>query len=163
MDVDVALVHWPDEASKRDDLASSWTPRLLLVAKDAEPPELLDHLEDWIRLPASSRDTRARVAALSDRAQALTALTPVVDAERILRFRNQQTQLSALQVRLVTPLIEQFAAVVDRLTVARAGWPAEPPSENTIDVQIARLRRRLEPIGLEIRTVRSRGFLLAPL
>ncbi len=161
MDVDVALVQWPSEDGKRQALASAWIPRLLLVAQEAEPPELLDHLEDWVRLPASSADTRARVEALAQRANALTPLTPVLEDDRLLRFRNAQLQVSELHGRLLATLVEHFGKVVDRPTLLRRGWPNETPTDNTLDVQIARLRRRLAPLGLQIRTVRSRGFLLA--
>ena len=34
------------------------------------------------------------------------------------------------------------------------------PTRNALDVHVLRLRRRLAPLGLEIRTVRSRGYLL---
>ena len=35
-----------------------------------------------------------------------------------------------------------------------------PPTRNALDVHILRLRRRIAELGLEIRTVRSRGYLL---
>jgi DNA-binding response OmpR family regulator len=36
------------------------------------------------------------------------------------------------------------------------------PTRNALDVHMLRLRRRLEPLGLEVRTVRSRGYVLQP-
>ena len=52
----------------------------------------------------------------------------------------------------------------------RGGEPATPspgpagrtgsPGRNALDVHVLRLRRRLAPVGLVIRTVRSRGYLL---
>lgn len=44
----------------------------------------------------------------------------------------------------------------------RAVWPGQAPGRNALDVHILRLRRRLLPLGLAIRTVRSRGYLLEP-
>ena len=43
---------------------------------------------------------------------------------------------------------------------ARAGWPSGAPGRNALDVHVLRLRRRLVPLALAIRTVRSRGYLL---
>ena len=43
-----------------------------------------------------------------------------------------------------------------------AGWPGGTPGRNALDVHVLRLRRRLEPVRLAIRTVRSRGYLLEP-
>ncbi|MBT4677373.1 MAG: helix-turn-helix domain-containing protein, partial [Acidimicrobiaceae bacterium] len=42
-----------------------------------------------------------------------------------------------------------------------AGWPDGLPSRNSLDVQLGRLRRRLKGSGLTLRTVRSRGCVLA--
>ena len=42
----------------------------------------------------------------------------------------------------------------------RAGWPKGAPGRNALDVHVLRLRRRLAPLGLAIRTVRVRGYLL---
>ncbi|HEX2272971.1 MAG TPA: helix-turn-helix domain-containing protein, partial [Acidimicrobiales bacterium] len=47
-------------------------------------------------------------------------------------------------------------------TLIRAVWPGQAPGRNALDVHILRLRRRLRPLGLAIRTVRSRGYLLEP-
>jgi DNA-binding response OmpR family regulator len=49
---------------------------------------------------------------------------------------------------------------VSRDALARAGWPDGAPGRNALDVHVLRLRRRLVPVGLVIRTVRSRGYLL---
>jgi DNA-binding winged helix-turn-helix (wHTH) protein len=39
-------------------------------------------------------------------------------------------------------------------------WPGSAPGRNVLDVHVLRLRRRLAPLGLAIRTVRSRGYML---
>lgn len=157
MDVDIALVRWPADEAKRRELAELGKPRLLLVAEDADPPLCVDHLEDWTRLPASDADTRARVRALIERSQ---SLIPTIDDMGTVTFGSAKIDLPPLHERLARPLVERFGAVVSRDTLLKRGWPDESASSNTLDVQIARLRRRLEPFGLEIRTVRSRGYLL---
>ena len=43
---------------------------------------------------------------------------------------------------------------------ASASWPSGVPTRNALDVHVLRLRRRIAPVGLEIRTVRSRGYLM---
>jgi len=48
----VTVVRWPSEAERRSRLADQQVPRLLLVDGGFLPPESLDCLEDWIRLPA---------------------------------------------------------------------------------------------------------------
>ncbi|MCH2623747.1 MAG: helix-turn-helix domain-containing protein [Acidimicrobiales bacterium] len=69
--------------------------------------------------------------------------------------------LAPADARLVAPLVARFGAVVSRGELAKAGWPDGLPSRNSLDVQLGRLRRRLEGSGMSLRTVRSRGCVLA--
>ena len=117
-----------------------------------------NELEDWVRLPVDEDDVVARVEALSRRAEAL--LLPALDTDGVVRFGDACVPLSPLEARLVEPLIERFRAVASRTDLTRAGWPRQAPGRNALDVHVLRLRRRLEPVGLEIRTVRSRGYML---
>jgi hypothetical protein len=61
----VALVPWPSEAGVTAELADAARPRLLLVAREAEPPAVVDELEDWIRVPADERDVEVRARRLA--------------------------------------------------------------------------------------------------
>jgi DNA-binding response OmpR family regulator len=157
--VDVVLVRWPEEQRQLSELRGAGTPRLLLVGPDAAPPESSDPLEDWIRLPAEDRDVRARVATLEARAEDGTAL-PQIDDDGLLRYRDQWVSLSPVERELAGALVERFGAVVGRELMARRAWPSGAPTRNALDVHILRLRRRIAPVGLEVRTVRSRGYLL---
>lgn len=65
-----------------------------------------------------------------------------------------------LEARLLSTLLDRFGAVVSRDNLSRSGWPTGAPGRNALDVHMLRLRRRISPLGLAIRTVRSRGYLL---
>jgi DNA-binding winged helix-turn-helix (wHTH) protein len=57
--------------------------------------------------------------------------------------------------------LARWGSVVGRDALVRAAWPDAPPSHrNVLDVHVTRLRRLLVEIGLELRTVRRRGYLL---
>jgi len=157
--VDVVLVRYPEERGRLDELRSEGSPRLLLVAPSEEPPAFADCLEDWIRLPADDRDVRARVATLEQRAEQEHGL-PVIDDDGLLRFRGRWASLSPVECALAAGLVERFGAVVGRDALARRAWPEGAPTRNALDVHVLRLRRRIAAIGLEIRTVRSRGYLM---
>jgi two-component system OmpR family response regulator len=157
--MDVVLVRWPEENLHLGELRGSGTPRLLLVGPDAAPPDSTDPLEDWIRLPAEDRDVRARVATLEARASNGLAV-PEIDDDGLLRFRDRWVSLSPVERELAGALVERFGAVVGRDLMARRAWPSGAPTRNALDVHILRLRRRIAPLGLEVRTVRSRGYLL---
>jgi DNA-binding response OmpR family regulator len=157
--VDVVLVRWPEEDARLQQLRANGAPRLLLLNGESAPPELTDCLEDWIRLPADDQDVRARVAALSSRA-ATEAGAPQVDGDGLLRNRGSWVALSPVEAALAATLVDRFGAVVGRDTLARRAWPNGAPTRNALDVHMLRLRRRIASLGIEIRTVRSRGYLM---
>lgn len=153
-------MRWPAEASERDHLAARQQPRLLLVEEGAAPPTTTDCLEDWIRLPASEFDTRARIEGLLIRSRQHTCLVPELDIHGVLRFGSRWVSLPPVEARLADALVARFGAVVGRDTLRRSVWPGSSPGRNVLDVHVLRLRRRMAPLGLAIRTVRSRGYML---
>jgi DNA-binding winged helix-turn-helix (wHTH) protein len=157
---DVVLVRWPLEASRRVELAGMGTPRLLLVEADAAAPVPEDCLEDWIRVPAAESDVQARVEALAVRAGLHRSAVPVLDEHGMLRFGGAWASLPPVEARITGALVDRLGAVVRREELATSGWPEGAPGRNALDVHVLRIRRRLAPLGLAIRTVRSRGYLL---
>lgn len=155
----VAHVHWPDEKARRDRLRRQRWPRLLLLDAGTPPPDEVDDLEDWIRLPADDVDVKARAEHLIMRCQQQVGVTPSLEGG-VLRVGTDWVSLSPLEARLTALLLERMGAVVSRDTLARAGWPEGANARNTLDVHLVRLRRRLDSVGLAIHTVRSRGYLL---
>jgi len=158
--VEVVLVRWPIETARREGIAAEGRPRLLLVEDGAKPPVGHDALEDWVRVPASDVDVQARMATLAARARALAA--PLLDVDGVLRFGTLWVSLPPVEARLTRVMLERYGAVVSRESLSRAGWPDGAPGRNALDVHVLRLRRRLSPVHLAIRTVRSRGYLLEP-
>jgi DNA-binding response OmpR family regulator len=119
-----------------------------------------DELEDWIRLPADDIDLRVRVEALRRRTGPDEGATPHVDDDGVLRVGDRWVSLPPVEARLTGALLDRFGAVVSRERLASSGWPGGSPGRNALDVHVLRLRRRLSPVRLAIRTVRSRGYLL---
>lgn len=160
--MDVVLVRWPVEAERRTALAADSQARLLLVEGLTEAPIPDDLLEDWIRVPADESDVQARVEGLRQRAAALTAgdRVPELDPDGLLRLDGQWVSLPPVEARLMSALLERMGAVVSREQLAKSGWPRGAPGRNALDVHVLRLRRRIAPVGLAIKTVRSRGYLL---
>lgn len=158
--MDVTLIRWPDEAVARNRLAVAQEPRLLLVEEGHDPPAVLDCLEDWIRVPAAEEDVRARVDAIAVRIQAHGRTPPEIDADGVLRHNGRWVALPPLEARLASTLLQRFGAVVGRDTLIRAVWPGGSPGRNALDVHVLRLRRRISPLALAVRTVRSRGYLI---
>ena len=158
--MDVVLLRWPAEQARRSELQAAGHPRLLLLEDDAAPPLPADDLEDWIRVPAGDLALRARAEGLRRRAETRASPAPALDDDGVLRLNGQWVSLPPVEARLMAALLDRYGAVVSRDALARAGWPAGSPGRNALDVHMLRLRRRLGPLALAIRTVRSRGYLL---
>jgi DNA-binding response OmpR family regulator len=136
--------------------------RLLLVEDGVPPPEPGDCLEDWIRVPAEEDELRSRVAALAARRRLhRTGARPTLSlADGVLRCGDTWVTLPPVEARLAAVLVERLGAVVPREVLSQAGWQDGAPGRNALDVHVLRLRRRLDVLGVVLRTVRSRGYLL---
>jgi DNA-binding response OmpR family regulator len=161
--MDVVLVRWPSDEEALERAREASVPRLLLVEADHAPPAVDDELEDWIRVPADEVDLHARVDALDRRLRARYSAMPVLDDDGVLRFGTGWVSLPPVEARLTRAFLGRFGAVVSREALGRAGWPEGVPGRNALDVHVLRLRRRLSPVRLAIRTVRARGYLLEPM
>ena len=159
---DVTTLRWPSERRAREELARRGRARLLIVEADAAPPIAADPLEDWVRESSGDLDVRARLEGLRLRVEQTLELVPELDADGVIRFGERWAPLPPVEARLTGALVRRFGAVVSRADLAAAGWPDGAPGRNALDVHVLRLRRRLEPVRLAIRTVRSRGYLLEP-
>lgn len=155
----VAMVRWPSEQEIRLSLASEGRPRLLLL-EDGPPPVVVDPLEDWIRLPADDAEMRARVESLRQRWE--EPRKPKLDDDGVLTWADRWVALSPIEARLAAVLLEKFTTMVSHHVLVQATQASEDLRRNSLDVQLHRLRRRLAPIGLAIRTVRKRGYVLEP-
>jgi len=157
--MDVQMLRWPDEEDRLVHLRETSAPRLLFVEAGREPPLSDDCLEDWVRVPVDERELRARVSALTARAEH-HGLRPEMDADGLLRFRAKWVDLPPVERAIAAAPVERFGAVVGRDTLTRLAWPEHRPTRNALDVHMSRLRRRIAPLGLGVRTVRARGYLL---
>jgi Transcriptional regulatory protein, C terminal len=156
--VPVEIVRWPEELDRDSELAREGRLRLLLVAPGAAPPSEWDTDTDWIRLPAIDEDIWSRVAGLRRRVQQLPL--PRLDEYGVLWRDPSWVCLSPTEARLFELLLEKPGRVCSREGLARSGWPEGLANERSVDVYIKRMRRRIAPLGLAIRTVRQRGYFL---
>jgi len=156
---DVAVLHWPAQAEEADALAVDGRPRLLLVAADADPPVAEDSMCEWVRLPADERDVAARILILTRRLGPVGG-RPFVDASDRLLFHDSWVALSPIEARLASVLVENFESVVAEAELGRRGWQEKTWRAGSLRVHMTRLRRRLAPLGLEVRSIRLQGFVL---
>lgn len=158
--MDVAFIRWPDDADRRAALVEERRPRLLLLDAGVRPPDSVDCFEDWVVMPVDETELASRTRALSARVARHQAVEPTVDDAGVLRYGDRLLVLPPVESRLASALVAKFGVVVRRDALAASGWPDGPPGRNALDVHLVRLRRRLAGVGLTLRTVRSRGYLL---
>lgn len=113
------------------------------------PDALLDELLNaW---PAHQRPTALHVGDL--------ALDP---ASYDARLGARGIDLSTLEFDLLHHLAQHVDHVVPRAQITQRLWPATADPENTLVAAVARLRRKLQPVGAEraLHTVRGIGYRL---
>ena len=155
------VIRWPADQDRRRELADLGVPRLLLVDSDATPPICTDPLEDWIRLPSDERDIDARMNALRARASSWPPSTrPELDGNGRLLRGHRWVALSPIEEQLCTLLIGEFGTVVSDRILMEQAWPEGTGTPTGLRLQMTRLRRRIADLGLEVLSVRGKGYIL---
>jgi two-component system OmpR family response regulator len=145
-------------------------PVLILTARDGldERVRGLDlGADDYLTKPFDLPELEARVRALIRRGQSgggsiLTHGVLQLDtAGRRATLSGAPLDLSARELGVVEVLMHRSGRVVhkEQLAVQLYGWDEEVGA-NAIEVYVHRLRRKLEPAGVVIRTIRGLGYLL---
>jgi DNA-binding response OmpR family regulator len=155
----VVILRWPEESASLERLKADHVPRLLLIAPGTAPPVGGDCEEDWIRLPADDGDVRARLEALARRAARHSPAPPELDEQGQLTFNGCSITLSRVNAGIAGVLVERYGQTVEREALMRT-WPGHSATGNALRIQILRLRRRLAPLGLEVRVVPGHGYRL---
>lgn len=148
------------------------TPVLILTARDAVDDRVrgLDlGADDYLLKPFEPSELEARLRALLRRSQGeassvITVGLLVVDAARgVATVGDRQLDLRRREWAVLERLIARIGKVVskERLTSEVFGFD-DPVAPNAIEVYIARLRRKLEPDGPVIRTMRGLGYIMDP-
>jgi two-component system copper resistance phosphate regulon response regulator CusR len=150
------------------------TPVLLLTAKDAIEDRVsgLDAgADDYLVKPFAFAELSARIRALLRRHKAepaavLTIATLEIDlVKRTVDRGGQRIDLTAREFELLVYFAQNQGRVVSREMLARDVWKENAratPLDNVIDVQIARLRRKIDdPFDIKLlHTIRGVGFTL---
>jgi two-component system OmpR family response regulator len=123
--------------------------------------------DDYLAKPFELAELEARVRALTRRGMAGSptllrhgALT-YDQVGRIVRLNGEPLELSAREVSLLEIFLQRAGRLVskDQLVSHVCEW-GEEVSPNAIEVYVHRLRKKLEPGGVRIVTVRGLGYSL---
>lgn len=154
----VAIIRWPAERALRAALRERGMPRLLVVDAGENPPTDTDVLEDWASSAATAAEVGARIATLEVRAVAPSR--PSIGDDDVVRFRGRWVSLGSVEAAVARVLLARLGDVVSRGEVEAAAWGERVVRANTTDRQAHRLRTHLRSIGLELHTLRGKGYVL---
>ena len=156
----VVAMQWPAQAADVVSLVQSGRPVLLLVDQHADPPDLDGPLTDWIRVPAEARDIEARIRAL-DRRTTPAHRRPYLDSFGRLHRGGQWVIIySEIEQRLLKLMLDQVDDVITHERLFESGWSGKVPTPNALRVHVARANRRIECLGLRIRSLRGIGYVI---
>ena len=145
-------------------------PVLVLTARDTVDDRVhgLDlGADDYMAKPFAMPELAARVRALTRRSQAQTGPRVVhgpLALDTVARrafLRGAPLDLAAREWAVLEVLLARVERIVSKESIiqAVASWGDEL-SPNAIEVYVSRLRGKLEPAGIRIRTVRGFGYML---
>lgn len=151
-------------------------PVVLLTARGAPEDRIagFEHgAEDYLAKPFEPRELCLRIRAILRRRSAAPAATglPVILGEAVFDpvrgtlTRGEETiRLTGGEAALLSALARRAGEILTREDIA-AALGLEDAGERAIDVQVTRLRRKIEPDPKEpvfLQTVRGRGYVLKP-
>jgi DNA-binding response OmpR family regulator len=130
--------------------------------------------DDYLAKPFESRELVARVRALLRRAAPGRAESPLIRFDglvvdllrREVRVGEQALALTSVEFKLLVALARAPGATLSREALSEAVQAGGyRPQDRTVDVQVARLRRKLQearPDADWIATVRGEGYVFVP-
>ena len=141
---------------------------LVLTARDAVEDRVhgLDlGADDYLTKPFSVTEFEARVRALlrrstgSQASWSIAGLTVDAAAKRV-RIHDKPIDLTPREWALLELFLSRPRRVLGKDQIAESLFAAdEPLSPNAVEVHVSRLRTKIEPAGIHIRTVRGFGYI----
>jgi len=153
------------EAIRRDGVRKPILMLSALSAVEDRTRGLQAGADDYVVKPFELKELLARLEVQLSRSTASAAPLFSLDHEtRTVRAGDTQASLTEREAAVLRILMDRMGRPVSRGEIFDSLWTQDgTSSENVVDVYVGYLRRKLSPpsaFGVEIQTIRSRGFVL---
>jgi len=172
--LDINLPFTDGEYVCREIRKQSNVPIIIITSRDNELDELLSinyGADHYITKPFNIQILLAKIASLLRRTNPLEEMQEKIDAgdfclnisKSILETEEKTVELTKNEFRIVKYLIQNREKIVSREDIMEALWDSESfIDDNTLTVNMTRLRNKLEELGLKelLVTKRGQGYML---
>lgn len=148
-------------------------PIIIVTSRTSEMDELMSMnlgADDFITKPYNTQILLARISAVLKRTTTI-ATSHVIEhngvilnlSKSIVEYHGDEVELSKNETKILFSLIEKKGNIVSRDDLMDALWQSnEFIDDNTLTVNINRLRRKLESIGVKsfLQTKRGQGYVV---
>lgn len=146
-------------------------PVIMVTSKNTETDELISMsygADDYVTKPYNPLVLLLRIEAVLKRTNRLSSILNyndlVLDIQRSkIERKGKEVSLSKNELQILTYFIENKGVIVSREDIMRYLWDSEEfIDDNTLTVNITRIRKKLESIGIYnvIETKRGLGYIL---
>lgn len=171
--LDINLPYYDGYYVCREIRKKSDVPIIVVTSRDSEVDELMSMnlgADDFITKPYNAQILLARISSILRRSYNSKDLD-ILEYKELehnlstseASYKDKKTELSKNESRILNVLIKNNGKIVSRNEIIEALWESDEfVDDNTLTVNINRLRKKLEEIGANdfLKTKRGQGYIL---
>lgn len=149
-------------------------PIIIVTSRDSEMDELMSMnlgADDFVTKPYNTQILLARISALLKRSGSIAANSSILTygdfqlnlSNATITYNNKEIELTKNEVKILSYLINHKGEIVSRELLMEYLWSTDYfVDDSTLTVNVTRLRKKLEEIGIEnvIETRRGLGYIM---
>lgn len=171
--LDINLPYYDGHHVCREIRRHSDVPIIVVTSSNNDMDELMSMnlgADDFISKPYNKQILLARIAAVLKRTQAKGEIEQIeykgiilYPSKSIVAYGGVQTELTKNELRILSILMHYRGEIVSRDEIMEELWQSEEfVDDNTLTVNVNRLRKKLDEIGVSnfIQTKRGQGYII---
>ena len=172
--LDINLPNFDGEYILKEIRKISEVPIIIITSRDNEMDELLSMnygADHYVTKPFNIQILLAKIASVLRRSTSLEAISDKIDcrefilniSKSLIEKENKKIELTKNELKILHFLVQRRGKIVSREDIMGYLWDSENfIDDNTVTVNMTRLRNKLGEIGLKdiIQTKRGQGYIL---